>query len=59
MLHPGFAQGLFLDGIPSHRCVLVMTFALIFDREDRPTASVDHKNVGSLAVYRMKRILIG
>jgi hypothetical protein len=57
--HPGFAQRLFLDGVPGRRRVLVMTAALIFDRQDRPAAAVDDKNVGALAVDRMKRVLIG
>ena len=58
MPHAGFAQRLFFDGIPRRRRLLIMTLALIFDSEDRPTAAVDHKNVGSLAVYRMKCGLI-
>jgi len=59
MPHPGFAQGLFFDSIPRRRGALVVTVALIFNGQNRPAASIDNKNVGSLAVYRMKCVLIG
>ncbi len=59
MLHPGFAQGLFFDGIPRRRRALVVTVALIFNGQNRPAACIDNKNVGALAVDRMKCVLIG
>ena len=59
MPHASLAQGLFFDGVPRRRRVLVMTVALIFNSQDRPAACVDDKNVGSLAVYRMKCVVIG
>ena len=59
MPHPGFAQRLFFDGIPRRRHVLVVAVALIFDGQDRPAAAINNKNVGPLAVDRMKCVRVG
>jgi len=58
ILHPGFAQGFFFDCVARGGGALIVTLALILDRQEWPSAAIDNEDVNALAVDRVKRVLL-